>query len=97
MGLIHLSELQKHGPDEKLADLPLHHVGPFPTIDTPREDVEKLMMELGVNLIPVIDSKTNLLNGVLTHEAVTLSETRYYTTRLNTEIKIDHLHHQVEE
>lgn len=83
-------------PETKLSEVPLLTTGPFPKIDTPRKEVENFMTKLGVNLMAVIDSKTGALNGILTHEAVTLNETRYYTARLDTEIKIENFHHQID-
>lgn len=92
-GLIHAQDLEKADPKQTLAAMPLHSTGPFPTIDTPRKDAEALMGE--VNILPVVDSR-DILHGVLTKEAVTRQETRFYTARLDTEIRIDKLHHQVE-
>lgn len=96
-GLIHVSELRKMHPEAKLAEALLLTEGPFPTIDTPRNEVEDTMAHLGVNFMAVVDSKTGTLNGILTNEMVTINETRFYTNRLNTEIKIESFHHQIDD
>ncbi len=54
------------------------------------------MRELDVNLMPVVDSQKEFITGFLTLERFTFQTTRFYTTKLNTEIGLEKLHNNIE-
>lgn len=95
IGLLSLEELKKYDGETRLEDVGGMVVPEkFATLGTKREEAEQEMHKLGVNVFPVVDSKGELLIGILTKESVVKIETRLYTTQLQTSIAVHGLHEE---
>jgi hypothetical protein len=95
-GLITLSTLQSFDPSTQLADVPLDTVDEFGTVDTPKDMLEQRMHEIGVNIYPIVDRETRGVIGILTHENITLTDTRYYTATLQAQVGESLLKQEIE-
>lgn len=49
------------------------------------------MEEQGINILPIIDSNTRILIGILTSQSLIKKELQYYSATSLTELKLDHL------
>lgn len=49
------------------------------------------MQEHGVNILPIVDSKTGILIGILTDMTIARKELQYYSTTSLTELSLDYL------
>jgi hypothetical protein len=49
------------------------------------------MKKFWINILPIIDSKTRVLIGILTDTAVEMKELQYYSTTSLTELSLDYL------
>ncbi len=67
----------------------------FGYLKTSNEDIERIMKELGVNILPIIDSE-RLLLGIQTRENITVSVSRYYTTKLGAQVEESILRSEIE-
>jgi hypothetical protein len=95
LGLITKEELKKHPSNTQLSDIAVHYAGPFGTLETPSEQIQTLMQNLHVNLFPIVDSQTRVLIGHITHETITLKETRAYLPRLQAEVGEQNLKNEI--
>ncbi len=85
-GIITLKTLQSFDTTTLLANVTLDIGGDFGTVNTPKAVLEERMNMLGVNIYPIVDRDTNTIIGILTHENVTITDTRYYTATLQAQI-----------
>lgn len=60
-------------------------------LNTSGEDIKKIMQQSWINILPIIDSKTGVLIGILTDTAIANKELRYYSTTSLTELSLDYL------
>lgn len=49
------------------------------------------MQQFGINILPIIDSKTGILIGILTSHSLVKKELQYYSTVSLTELSLDYL------
>ena len=54
------------------------------------------MQEHDVNIFPITDTKTEALIGYITHETITLQETRVYLPKLQAEIREQSLKEEIQ-
>ena len=85
-GVITLKTLQSFAPETTLTNIPVDIKGDFGTVYTPKATLEERMNELGVNIYPIVDSEMNTVIGIMTHENITITDTRYYTATLQAQI-----------
>lgn len=83
-------EQSAHDSSESLSNIPM-----IPNIAgsymTSRAEAERIMQENGINVLPIVDSKTNVLIGVLTIDSLVRREAQYYSTVSLTELSLDYL------
>ena len=95
LGIIEAKELKKHPEGTLLKEVLICYNGPFWTLNTPSKEIQEIMHEQGVNIFPIIDSKTEVSIGYTTHETITLQETRVYLPSLQAEIRKQNLKDEI--
>lgn len=88
-GIITIASLRSSletNPEMRLGDIPLDITNHYGTLQTPKADIESTMLELGVNIFPIVDAENRALIGILTHENISMTDVRYYTQTLKTQI-----------
>ena len=97
-GIITLDTLQRsldENPKALLWEIPLDITDNYGTLNTPKSEIEQHMMELGVNIYPIVD-KNLLLIGILTHEKIAFTDVRFYAARLSTQVSESLLKQEIE-
>ena len=95
-GIITLQTLQEFNPATTLENVPVNRNREFPNVYTPKTSIEEQMHALGVNIYPIVDRDKNTVIGIITHENITITDTRYYTTTLKTQIAESALRRELE-
>ncbi len=90
-GFIRSDLLEKSEGSELLWNLQIETL-PMITLETPQGEAEDCMMKLGINILPVVDKKSEALVGIIAKETIIKKETRFYTTQLSTNIRLKALH-----
>lgn len=54
-------------------------------------EARSLMQEHGVNILPIVDSLSGVLIGILTIDSLVRKEAQYYSTVSLTELSLDYL------
>lgn len=88
-GMITIASLRsslESNPELKLGEIPLDIADRYGTLQTPKADIESTMLELGVNIFPIVETENLALIGILTHENISMTDVRYYTQTLKTQI-----------
>lgn len=65
--------------------------GAFGHYTTTSNELKNSMQEYGINILPIIDSKTGILIGILTSNSLVKKEVQYYSATSLTELSLDYL------
>ncbi|MDD2916857.1 MAG: CBS domain-containing protein [Candidatus Gracilibacteria bacterium] len=63
--------------------------GVFGYYGTSSDELKRIMQENNINIIPIVDSKTGILIGILTSNSVLKKEVHYYSTTSITRLSIE--------
>ncbi len=92
MGIVKHNILQKH---EVNGHTTLEGIDFIPDVfgyyTTSGDNIKEVMQHNGINILPIIDSKTGILIGILTDTAIAKRELQYYSTTSLTELSLDYL------
>lgn len=78
-----------------LGEIPLDITDTFGTLNTPKSEIEQRMLELGVNIYPIVDTNLALI-GIITHEKIAFTDVRFYAAQLSTQVSESLLKKEVE-
>lgn len=98
-GMITLESLQKsleQNPNMLLGEMELE-ITDAATLNTPKKDIEEKMLAHSVNIWAIKDTKSEALIGILTHEKITLTDVRFYTAQLSTQVHESILKKEIED
>jgi len=98
-GMITLNSLHEalnRDPNTLLGKIPLQ-ITESATLNTPKHEIEQKMMEYGVNIWAIKDTKNETLIGIITHEKIAMTDVRFYTAQLNAQVHESILKQEIEE
>lgn len=92
MGVIRSETIDQY---EKAGNTKLEGIHFIPNVfghyTTSSQEVKEIMQGAGVNILPIIDSNTGILIGILTDTVLVRKELHYYSTTSLTELSLDYL------
>jgi CBS domain-containing protein len=90
VGIVKYDTLQKY---ENTGNRTLKNIQSIPGIfgyyTTSDNDAKKIMQEQGINILPIIDSNTHILIGILTSNSLIKKELQYYSTTSLTKLSLE--------
>ena len=92
LGIVKRDILQKHENDGHATLEGINYIPDvFGHYTTSSDNIKEVMQHNGINILPIIDSKTGILIGILTDTAIARRDLQYYSTTSLTELSLDYL------